>query len=340
MTSGGLNIKYYEDYRQAARMISEKTGIPVSRSESSLVSFTPYVDNNCSAACRFCSERLTKNGQTSRCVGICRDYEQRLEAALSRLQGKQVFLSVSGKEPTESPGQLKTICRAACKAKAQGLSVSEAVLYTNLSGFCKYGEELEKTLCALPLSRIEFSRHHFDENVNQSIMQFRPGEEIKSNRALACVVRKLSESFPMKAVCVLQKTGVADIDGVQRYVEFARSLGVRDVVFRELAVFDGSVDKGNTADYIISERVEIWELLPYLLQSPFELSGIREGYYYFSFSCNYRDMRVSFEMSDYEEMERQHAGSILHKLILYPDGMLCRSWNKKGIVEDDDGKLF
>lgn len=332
-------MKCYEDYRRTAMMMSEKNGTPITEKAGSLLSFTPYIDNSCSAACRFCSERLTKNGVDSRCGEVCADYEQKLTSVLSRLGERQIFLSISGKEPTESPGQLYSVCRAVKAAKEMGLQLSEAVVYSNLSGFCKYGDVLSEALSSLPLTRIEFSRHHFDEETNQSIMLFKNGEEIKKNSVLADITDTLGKAFPLRMVCVLQKTGIADCGGVTEYLDFARSLGVSDVVFRELAIFGSSVDSGATADYIIDNRIELSDLLPKLGEG-FRLISITKGYYYFSFIYSFRDMRVCFEMSDYEEMERQHTGSIVHKLIFYPDGRLCRSWNKKGVMEDKDGKIL
>lgn len=333
-------MKYYEDYKAAARLMAEKSGVGISVSESSLVSFTPYIDNSCSARCRFCSERLTKNGMDSYCGEPCAEYGQRLLYALKLLEGKKVFLSLSGKEPTESPDMLKAICGGACSAIGAGLTVSDAVMYTNLSGFCKNADEIFDALGKIPLSHIEFSRHHYDETINQKIMNFRPGEQIKQNSVLESITKKASSCYPLRAVCVLQGAGVSDIPGIKEYISFVRSLGVKDVVFRELAVFGDSVDSGITADYIISNRIELWDILPGLEENGFTLCGIRQGYYYFSFNYSFGDMSVSFEMSDYEEMERQHSGSRLHKLILYPDGRICRSWNKKSVLEESNGRIL
>lgn len=332
-------MKSYEDYRKLAAIMSEKTGAPVMESAEGLLSFTPYIDNSCSAACRFCSERLTKNGMDSCCDGMCADYEERLASILSRLDGRDVFLSLSGKEPTESPHQLEAIRRAVCSAREKGLRLADAVMYSNLSGFCKNGDALTETLASLPVTRIEFSRHHYDEGINQSIMLFRRGEKIRENSALLAVTEQLGRRFPLRMVCVLQRSGVGDMDGILRYLDFACSLKVRDVVFRELCVFGSSVDSGATTDYIISNRVELWDILPQL-GGGFVLESITQGYYYFSFIYRYGDMRVCFEMSDYEEMERKHSGERVHKLIFYPDGRLCRSWNKKGVMEDKNGKLL
>lgn len=334
-----MNMKYYEDYRQLAFSLSKKSSASIIENEESLLSFTPYIENRCSAACRFCSERLTKNGTDSHCGDICADYENILTDTLSRLVDRKIFLSISGKEPTESPEQINFICRAVCFAKEHGMQLADAVMYSNLSGFCKYGNMLTADLRTLPLTRIEFSRHHYDEDINRSIMLFKKGEMIQKNSVLVNVVSDLAGSFPMRMVCVMQRSGVGSIDEIMRYLDFARSMGINDIVFRELAVFDSSVDSGETADYIINNRVEVYDILPQIGKK-FRLRSIIRGYYYFSFIYEYEDMRVCFEMSDYEEMERQHSGSRVHKLIFYPDGRLCRSWNKKGLVEDRDGEIF
>lgn len=332
-------MKFYDDYKKEAMRLADGYGIPVNTSRGDLLSFTPYIENSCSAACRFCSERLTKNGMDSSCGSVCPDYQKRLAGVLMRLRDKRIFLSLSGKEPTESPEQLELISSAVNAARQSGLVLSEAVMYSNLSGFCKWGDRILEAVSALPLTRIEFSRHHFDEEINQRIMRFRSGERIRYNETLSAVVKQLGERYPERMVCVLQKAGIGDVEGVMRYLEFARSLGVNDVVFRELALFGDSVDPGSTAGYITGNRVEINDIMHRLPES-FRLVNITEGYYYFSFVYELSGMRVCFEMSDYEEMEKKHSGSRIHKLIFYPDGKLCRSWNKKGVVDDAEGSIF
>ena len=317
-------MKFYGDYRE----IAEKSGVQVEKRDTAkIISFTPYIYNECSANCRFCSERLSRNGKAMICRNVCGDYRERLKNVLDILSDRDVFLSLSGKEPTESPEMLGSIAETVLNYK----NIGEKVMYSNLSGFCKY--DLKNILDKIGLTRIECSRHHFDENVNNSIMCFNRNEKIKYNGVFTETVRQLSENFNMRMVCVFQKTGISDYQGIKQYLDFARSTGISDVVFRELAVFDKCVDMGNTAEYIIKNRIDLSEILSQLDEREFILKNIVQGYYYYSFEYEYRGMKVCFEMSDYEEMEKRISENHLQKLILYPDGKLCMNWNMMNEVD-------
>lgn len=326
-------MKHYEDYQKYAKVLAhEKQTVIVYRDIGDQISFTPYIYNNCSASCAFCSEKLVRNGKRMICEEICADYEERLSKVFERLKTEKVFLSLSGKEPSESPDLLETILHCAGKFEAAGGCITEKVLYSNLSGFCKQKDRLVQMLCNAKTDRIECSRHHYDEAVNQRIVHFRENEAIQYNETFLKVVKALMPLFSVKMVCVLQKQGISCVEEIIRYLEFARGAGVSEVVFRELAMFDASVDSGAAADYIVSNRVELMDILKKLDDAQFADLKIVQGYYYYSFQYNYMGLRVSFEMSDYEEMHRKHQGDKLYKLIFYPNGKLCTDWNMNGEI--------
>ena len=317
-------MKFYADYRR----IAERSKVPIEKIDcSKIISFTPYIYNECSANCKFCSERLNRNGRAMICRNMCSNYGERLKEILDKLSDRKIFLSISGKEPTESPKMLEAIEEIVMNYG----NISEKVMYSNLSGFCKY--DLKAILDKIGLTRIECSRHHFDEDLNNSIMCFNRNEQIKYNKIFTQTVKKLSESLNIRMVCVFQKSGICDYTGINKYLDFARSMGIEDVVFRELAVFDKSVDIGKTAEYVIENRIDLSDILEELDESEFCLKRILQGYYYYSFEYAYREMKVYFEMSDYEEMERKLTEDKVQKLILYPDGKLCMNWNMMNEVD-------
>lgn len=330
-------MKYYRDYLKYAKENAEARKIEIINSNDSdnQLSFTPYIYNNCSASCKFCSEKLVRNGKVMVCNNICDAYVDKLIQAFRYVKNRKIFLSLSGKEPSESVDQLEKISIAVSKMEACGSKFTERVMYTNLSGFTKSWDQLIKVINDLKVSRIECSRHHYDETVNQNIVQFKYRELIKSNKVFIDVVHKLKNIVPVKMVCVFQKAGVCNAIEVVKYLDFARKAGVKEVVFRELAVFADAVDNGTTKDYIIENRVELMEILSELPDNEFHLNSIVEGYYYFSFSYSYKDMNVNFEMSDYEEMIKKHNSDDIYKLIFYPNGALCRDWNMEGKIAID-----
>lgn len=324
---------HYKDYKEFARQEADRGKIPIeTKTEGSQLSFTPYIYNKCSANCDFCSEKLVRNGKVMVCDEQCPDYVDRLRQVFDWLRNRPVFLSLSGKEPSESVELLEIITEEAVKFINSGGVITDKVMYSNLSGFCKEKQRLLKVISDIELTRIECSRHHYDEDMNQSIVNFKTGESIKRNDVFQSVVRELNQYVPMKMVCVLQKKGISTIQEILRYLEFAKETGVREVVFRELAMFDDAVDAGVTTKYIIDNRIELMEILKVLSPAQFSCVHIIEGYYYYSFQYRYKDMCVSFEMSDYEEMIRKHYGNQLYKLILYPNGTLCKDWNMEGEI--------
>lgn len=332
---------HYKDYNQYVNELLECGKLSNSRfcdiNQINRVSFTPYVYNTCSASCCFCSEKLVRNGKAMACGEVCEDYAERLKAVFRWLKNQPVFLSISGKEPSESVEQVGVIIDAATQFEESGGKITDKVMYTNLSGFCKRKEELFSLVKKGKLTRIECSRHHHDENINQSIVNFKPAEPIKENKIFMQTVKELNKITPVKMVCVMQRSGVASKDEVERYIEFAKSAGVDSVVFRELAMFDDAVEYNNTTKYIVENRVELMDILKELDEQRFTDLSVTKGYYYFSFEYKYNDMKVAFEMSDYEEMIKHHYNDKkLNKVILYPNGILCKDWNMKGEIKFDE----
>lgn len=325
---------HYEDYKQYIKD-TLGTDYPVIRaSEHGTLSFTPYISNGCSAACRFCSEKLYEGGITGAGLTVCSEYRALLSAVLRSQYGRKIFLSVSGMEPSESIGQLSLVRDAVQEAEAYGCEFTERVMYSNLSGFTKSWEQLTELVRTLRLTRIECSRHHFDESVNQQIVRFHQDEPIRMNDAFIRIVKDLLPIVPMTMVCVMQKTGIGLLADVQSYLDFAYQCGVRTVVFRGLSVFSGSPDGAAIASYIKENRVETLDIIRALPEAYFRLLSVTEGYYYYSFRYQYRDMQVMFEMSDYDRMRLEHESHRQHKLIFYPNGELYKDWNR-----NPDGKI-
>lgn len=108
-------------------------------------------------------------------------------------------------------------------------------------------------------------------------------------------------------------------------------MGVNEIVFRELSIFDNCVKSDCTSNYICSNRVEIFDLLE-TLDKAFTLKSIYKGYYYFSFVYEYSGNTIIFEMSDYEEMIKKHKSGEINKLIYYPNKDLCLDWNMQNKI--------
>lgn len=331
-------MKDYNYYLQYADRLINESGIKINFSEDDIVkgkdfllgfeikkhiSFTPYIYNLCSADCRFCSEQLIRGKSLKHYTEVSDKYFDKLETIFEQLKQTEIFLSLSGKEPSLSLDFIENVLITAEKFE----NIKTKVVYSNLSGLAKQSrfEKFERIVKKYSINRIECSRHDFDAKRNNEIMRFKNGFGL-SNNNFDNIIMRLNEFMSTKLVCVIQKTGVYNCSKVSDYLEYAVNLGVKSVVFRELCVFSDCVTDNTVSNYILENMVEIYDIIS-KLNSDFKLINIKKGYYYFSFQYSYKGLRVDFEMSDYDKMELTHKGKILHKLIYYPDGQLCSDWN-------------
>jgi hypothetical protein len=211
--------------------------------------------------------------------------------------------------------------------------IGERVVYSNLSAVARNPGRIADFLKGFKITRVESSRHHYDERVNQSIMLFKGQQPVERNADYETAIRALSPDLAPRLACVLQKTGTRTAVDVLAYIKWAATLGVRGVTFRELSILGGHTGKCATHDYISRNRVSIASVME-TLSASFRLRGITRGYYYFSFHFQHDSMEdLRFEVADYEEMIRHHTSDTICKLVYYPTGDLCMDWNMAGKIE-------
>ena len=336
-------VKRYSDYELLAREMAALHNIPVRKNVGVFlsegkgilkgmtvperISFTPYVHNACSARCGFCSERLIRRHAGPGNPVTADFYSDKLGRILKDLSETELFLSVSGMEPLEDSAFVERALARFQRFEEEGGRIAEKVIYSNLSKAARDPEDVVRLVARYRIDRIETSRHHFDEGINERIMRFKRGQPVVHNDCYESAIRYLRDSVALRLACVVQKTGIHTLQDVIGYIDWAVSIGINDITFRELSVFGNEVTGGSSYEYILLNRQNIYlfiENLPNL----FRLEEIIQGYYYFSFRYIF-DGRVSvaFEASDYEEMIRHHSGSVVSKLIYYPNGDLCMDWN-------------
>lgn len=289
------------------------------------ISVTPYIYNDCSANCKFCSEQLIRNGKAMVCNEQASDYAKKLSRILKNLYQNKLFLSLSGKEPSESLEFVELILKCFSDFEKSGGVITDKVMYSNLSGVVNNFNKVVELIECYGITRIECSRHHYDQDINQSIMRFKESE-IQYNNCFSKLVMQLLEKVDLKLVCVVQREGINNIEDLKKYIVWAKSLGIGKVVFRELAMFENAIEDNVTARYIRDNRVEIMDFIENL-NKEFKPQKVTRGYYYMSFEYEYLEMKINFEMSDYEEMIKKHESQMVHKLIYYPNGKLCLDWN-------------
>jgi len=84
------------------------------------------------------------------------------------------------------------------------------------------------------LSVLAISRHHYNETTNERLMSLMTPAGVIADtwRHLGCQWPKMHLRF----ICVLQQGGVEDLDSLQHYIDWATSLGVTEICFKELYV--------------------------------------------------------------------------------------------------------
>lgn len=295
------------------------------------ISITPYIFNSCSARCAFCSERVQRVGISfnKEYYNTTPNYSDRLSEVLADFKEHKVTLSLSGMEPTESIDFLQLIQESILNHYSKNNSIHQIIMYSNLSGMVKHRSRIQQFIVAIGLSRIEVSRHHYNEDRNQKITRFKNQEEIKSNLIFE---RELSHLLPytsVKLVCVIQKKGINNIDEVINYIEWGSRNNINSFTFRALAILTKQHKHNTTTQYIKDNYIDIHSIISEINEDDnFKIVSTIKGYYYISYEYIYKDKySISFEASDYNLMLQKHDSNFIQKLILYPNGNVCKDWN-------------
>lgn len=297
--------------------------------------FTPYAAvTPCSARCHFCSENLEQAGFNPKWKAVriraLDSYQVSLEGVVRQLANIPLGLSLSGLEISDSPQWLAETVETLLIKDRVGVPWGERAAYTNGAGFavaCQY-DLLVKALSKLNLDRLELSRHHFDEVTNQSIMRFRAGQSIQEQTCFESIVGKLAQDFPLALVCLVQQGGVNTKEAVQRYLHWARHIGVDKVIFRALSEVPRTYQTSNTYNYVARNHIPLAPLMDAWKQDRLVRKvGEKHGYYYNNIEFEYADIRVIFESSSYEQMVQHHNSQVINKLVFYGNGNLCADWH-------------
>jgi len=300
------------------------------------ITFTPYASAQpCSARCRFCSENLRPSaaGPAAATLRPPADYFAGLRRVLRALVGLPMSWSLSGLENSDDPAWLLQLLESLQSAEAAGCTIEQRVLYSNGHGLAgPAGDALIESLRRFGLSWLELSRHHHAELSNQALMRFRDGVAVRDNQTLHGLVARLQLAFPVKLVCVVQRGGIADASLLRAYLDWARALGVKAVIFRELARLDAGYRANATARYLAAARVPVANLFADCLDDASLGARLQprlrtRGYYFSNVVCRFDDdVDVTFEAADYADMHARHASGRVYKLVYFANGELCGGW--------------
>jgi len=205
-----------------------------------------YSAQTCNARCPFCVEELrplsrgTDLAAQKRIEADDERYFARLERALDALRPIDPSVSITGGEPSKDPRLpriLETIARRGARKRT---------MTTNASGLLdalpEGGDVLDRVLAAR-LAHLNISRADPDETENQRVMRIDPPQ---SNADLARIVGRARDAgVRVRLSCVLLRGRTDSIEACERYLAWAASLGVDNVVFRRLMQYDRATFREN-----------------------------------------------------------------------------------------------
>lgn len=310
------------------------------------LTFTPYANPTpCNAHCRFCSEELLRKHQqhltAERVITDHDKYFDGLAKALKDISNlKNVGLSLSGLEATSDSIWLLRLLDLLQKENAVP-SFNEKVLYTNGSGLAKH-PDLIYALKETNFDRLEISRCHYDAAKNQKIMYINRNESVHENEGYEAMIKKVLPQVHVKNSCILTKIGIHNITEVETYLEWAMSLGVKQVVFRELSRLDDNYIENNTKKWVEENRVSIDGLLTAVMPElgterlHWSYKHSKAGYYYYNEYFDYKNqVEVIFETSSYNELMNRNESDVIQKLVFHSNGNLCGDWDPDSVVIDN-----
>jgi cyclic pyranopterin phosphate synthase len=249
-----------------------------------------YSAQSCNARCAFCVEELrpaSRGGDLARQKSVERDdarYFARLEETLDALAPLDPSVSITGGEASKDPRLPRLLALLARRG------ARKRTLTTNGSGLFDVhdGRTVLESIAAAGLEHVNVSIAHPDLERNAALMRFRAGLPREALRR-ACA-RLADAGVRVRLSCVLVEDGVRDLDGVRAYLDFARDLGVDNVIFRQLMRTDPATHAPNeVVRWSDAQRVRLEPLLDRLAAADdFAFQRQIVGYYYYASRCGAR----------------------------------------------------
>lgn len=287
-----------------------------------------YSAAKCNARCGFCVEELRPASrglalaQQKRIEPDNQRYFASLEAVLQAVAPLNPSVSITGGEPSLDP-RLPAILDRVRGAR-------RLTMTTNGSGLVRpaTGQALLAQLLAAGLCHLNISRAHRDEDRNRALMHLDDAPDATQLRAIAQVCRK--SGARLRLSCALLRGEVDDLGGVLDYLDFAQSLGIDNIIFRQLMGTDARTHRqGPVVRYSDERRVELAPIWQSVSNHP-EFTFVRQvvGYYYYVEVWRWRGMDVVFEEADLARLEdtKQLWPNLVHELVFHPSGRLCSTW--------------
>jgi len=237
-----------EEAFAASLDVANPTLIPYSMLFPRTLSVLP-IARACQASCKFCFseasaslEQVPHRIPTDRIVQLAR---------LASEAGASRFVITGGGEPGLVPHQqLLELIGIGSAHFGRTVLITNGVHLARRTPAERAGRIADYARAGL--SVLSVSRHHWDDGANADIM----GLDTRTPSVIGSW-REIVPSHPtlgMRLICVLQRGGVEDGDSIAAYLDWATSLGIGEVCFKELYV-------SSTRESVYHARPEnIWSM--------------------------------------------------------------------------------
>jgi molybdenum cofactor biosynthesis enzyme MoaA len=289
-----------------------------------------YSAQACNARCPFCVEELRPASRGTELAvqkAVERDdvrYFARLEQVLAALRPLDPSVSVTGGEPSLDP-RLPAILRLLAERRAR-----KRTMTTNGSGLLeeREGRRVLDWITATGVRHLNISRAHPDQERNAALMRLPAGLTPPQLRDVVAQAR--AGQTRVRLSCVLLQGAVDSLDGIRRYLNFAASLEIDNVIFRQLMKTDPATSAPNhVVRFSDGRRVALEPLLDAVsADREFAFQKQIVGYYYYVEVWRYGSLDVVFEEADLAQLEAARRGDpgLIHELVFHPNGVLASTW--------------
>ena len=292
--------------------------------------FSIYSAQTCNAKCPFCVEEL-RPASRGRALEVQKSIEsddatylRALERTLEGLRPLAPTISITGGEPSKDP-RLPEILSLQARFPSKRRTMT-----TNASGLLdvRGQERVIDHVLAAELDHLNISRAAPEHDRNAKLMVLSEGIDLRQLRE---VVRLCHDAGTrVRLSCVLLNGETDSLDDVVAYLRFARSIGVDNVIFRQLMHVDRErVLRNYVVKYSDSHRARLEPILDAISDDPrFAFQKQIVGYYYYVEVWRFEDVDVVFEEADLAQLERTKATmpGVIHELIFHPNARLCSTW--------------
>lgn len=295
-----------------------------------------FTDNYCNANCKFCVAQLRfeNRGQAYKKFKIEDDeeYFKRLEEVLTKVRPLNPSISITGGEPTKCKRLLGII------DLVNKLGFRKRTITTNGSGLLDKvigdGRTVLECLIENGFSHINISRTHYNDNINRYIMDYDSDNGYFSNEDLKKVIEILNSYHNAPRIrlsCLLLQSGIHDIDGIYKYLDFYNNLGIDNIIFRELMDYDkdcmSNIEK---MEFCKSNKVKLNDLWKEFDEVPdLEFQTNILGYYYYVEIYKYKNkLDCVSESADLTKLylEKSKYPDNVYEMVFHPNGNLNGSW--------------